>query len=80
MHTLGHMCTGACICTIEGDKNRGEEFVRHPDCPVAGHSSPVFSVTFSPDGNRVASASQDDLVKIWNAETGALVSSCVGVR
>jgi len=74
------MCTGACICTIEGDKARGEEFVRHPNCPVAGHSRPVFWVTFSPDGNRVASASKDALVGIWNAETGALVSSCVGVR
>jgi WD40 repeat protein len=36
-------------------------------------------VAFSPNGNRVASGSSDRLVKIWDAETGAPVSSVVGV-
>ena len=45
-----------------------------------GHSGAVWSVAFSPNGNLVASGSRDNLVKIWNAETGALVSSFVGVR
>jgi WD40 repeat protein len=36
-------------------------------------------VAFSRDGNRIVSGSWDHLVKIWNAETGALVSSFVGV-
>ena len=47
---------------------------------LTGHSGGVWSVAFSPNGNRVASGSRDNLVKIWNAETGALVSSFVGVR
>ena len=42
---------------------------------LTGHSGPVFSVVFSRDGNRVVSGSNDRLVKIWNAETGAEVSS-----
>jgi len=45
---------------------------------LTGHSESL-SVTFSPNGNRIASGS-DDLVKIWNTETGAEVSSFVGVR
>ncbi|KAJ1477602.1 hypothetical protein T484DRAFT_1820690 [Baffinella frigidus] len=35
-----------------------------------GHADVVLSVSFSPDGKRVVSGSNDTLVKIWNAETG----------
>ena len=47
---------------------------------LTGHSSGVRSVVFSPNGKRVASGSEDGLVKIWDTETGALVSSLVGSR
>ena len=47
---------------------------------MAGHSAAVVSVDFSPDGKQFASGSDDQLVKIWNTETGAEVSSFVGVR
>ena len=43
---------------------------------MSGHSGRVTSVAFSPDGTRIASGSQDKLVMIWDAETGAEVS-CV---
>ena len=47
---------------------------------LTGHSSYVMSVDFSPDGNRVASGSEDNLVKIWDIHTGAEVSSFLGLR
>jgi WD40 repeat protein len=47
---------------------------------LTGHSRPVRSVAFSPNGNRVVSGSDDKLVKIWDTETGAEVGSFVGVR
>jgi len=47
---------------------------------LTGHSGSVFSVAFSPDGTRVVSGSSDKLVKIWDAATGAEVTSSVGVR
>ena len=37
---------------------------------LKGHSGPVTSAAFSPDGRRVVTASWDDTAKIWDAETG----------
>ena len=42
---------------------------------LTGHSKTVQEVALSRDGKRAASASHDKLVKIWNVETGAEVSS-----
>ena len=41
-----------------------------------GHSSPVTSVAFSPDGSRVLSG--DNTVKLWDATTSALVRAFAG--
>ena len=47
---------------------------------MAGHSGFVLSVDLSTDGKKIVSGSVDNLVMIYNAETGAVVSSFVGVR
>ncbi|GKU12900.1 unnamed protein product, partial [Fusarium langsethiae] len=38
---------------------------------LKGHKNSVTSVVFSADGQRLASGSADNTVKIWDAATGA---------
>jgi WD40 repeat protein len=37
---------------------------------LAGHTSNIFCLMFSPDGRRVATSSDDRTIKLWNTATG----------
>ena len=45
---------------------------------LEGHSGYVMSVCFNHDGSQVASGSDDNTVKVWNAKTGDLVQTLEG--
>ena len=46
----------------------------------SGHSKWVMSVAFSPDGNTIASGSDDNSIKLWNPQTGDLIRTLDGNR
>ncbi|MFM9960133.1 MAG: WD40 repeat domain-containing protein [Planctomycetaceae bacterium] len=37
---------------------------------MKGHEGDIYRVAFSSDGKRLASASQDQTVKVWDTTTG----------
>ncbi len=45
---------------------------------LAGHSKWVNFCAYSPDGSRIVSASEDNTLKVWDAETGAEVATLAG--
>jgi WD40 repeat protein len=45
---------------------------------LEGHDDSVWSVTFSPDGQRLASGSRDKTVKIWDVTTGQCQATLEG--
>jgi len=45
---------------------------------LTSHKYRVYSVAWSPDGNQIASGSQDETIKIWDSQSGDCQSTLTG--
>jgi WD40 repeat protein len=45
---------------------------------LVGHTTWVYAVAYSPDGSRIVSGSYDNTLKIWDANSGKLLSYLLG--
>jgi WD40 repeat protein len=45
---------------------------------LKGHAGPVYAVAFAPDGKRLATASEDGTVKLWEVTAGRELNTLKG--
>jgi len=64
--------------TIEAENALHRSILESHGVLVLHHDAEVWSVTYSPDGKRIATASQDKTAKIWDAATGQLLLTLIG--
>jgi len=69
----------AMFCfTIGPAAVHGENIVTVPILTFTGHTDIVFSVTFSPDGTKVLTGSNDKTARLWDAASGAEIRTFIG--
>jgi len=64
--------------TIEAENALHRSILASRTVLLLHHDAQVWSVTYSPDGKRIATASQDKTAKIWDAVTGQLLMTLMG--
>ena len=45
---------------------------------LTGHTGAIHSISFSPDGNTLASGSKDGTIRLWDVSTGQSLHTLIG--
>ena len=64
--------------TIEAENALHRSILASRVVLVLHHDAEVWTVTYSPDGKHIATASQDKMARIWDAKTGQLLITLKG--
>ncbi len=70
--------SGSYVLAKRTDSESPDEDFPRGDLEVLAHTSWVWSVAFSPDGNTLASGSEDGTAHLWNARTGEHIRTLEG--
>lgn len=68
----------ATLAHAQGALSYNPDHWRHNVHVLTGHDGYVTHVEFSPDGRRLLTASNDGIVRVWNARSGALKATLSG--
>ncbi len=72
---MGMIGTASLAYPLHGDTSPPSKSLPYT---YTGHTSNVYSVTWSPDGERIASGSFDNTVQVWDANSGSLLLTYKG--
>ena len=76
-----HVVTAKPSAVLESTSQpqvNSNQFIENLLQTLTGHSHSVLSVAYSPDGQTVASGSDDNTIKLWNVNTGNLLQTFEG--
>ncbi len=76
-------CSGEYSITIkEGEPQNMKYYFSHSAmqlrATLKGHDDDVYMAAYSPDGSRIASASEDRTIKIWDVSSGECIKTLTG--
>jgi WD40 repeat protein len=67
-----------CIWKLPQNLSTESQTKHNPDCILSGHTWAVLTVAFSPNGEILATGSDDNTIKLWEIKTGREIVTLSG--